>query len=515
MTSIREKIAQTEIVLVEKGKFNKEPVGGLFIGAQIITEAEDNIKYVREEVSRYREAANIMPLVASDFENGCGSMINGLTPMPYLMGLGAANSEELAYSYGKATAVEGLSAGVNWSFSPVADLNINPRNPLVNVRSVSDNPDIAVPILKNIVKGMQDNGMAACAKHFPGDGVDWRDQHITTTCNSLDMDKWKQMSGHVFKELIDAGVYSVMAGHITLPAYQKSKFENGMNLPATLSYELVSNLLKEEMGFNGVVVSDALDMGGFLGWYSSKERSEIECFKAGCDMLLWPTQNYINNMIDAIENGYISMKRVDDAVNRIMNMKEKLGLLKSNYAFQDISHGDKLFVRETQIKVAEKSVTLVKDTHGLLPFKKDKKILLIPITHHTPAFDEARRLKSEFEKRGSTVLYYESGLPENELEKLVKEVDVVVYALFTRSFKPIGPIDFFAGEAVKVAYSLKSGVNKTVVISFGSPYFEGEYFERSSTYINAYSMLEPSVRACAKALYGEIPFTGFSPVNIY
>src|SRR5450759_2381602 len=137
------------------------------------------------------------------------------------MALGAANSPELAFAYGKYVALESRSVGVDWVLNPVSDLNLNPFNPIINVRSISDDPDRAIRLLSQQIKGLQENGVAATIKHFPGDGVDFRDQHLLTSCNSLPIDVWKQKHGKVFKALIDSGVACIMPGHITLPAYQK------------------------------------------------------------------------------------------------------------------------------------------------------------------------------------------------------------------------------------------------------------------------------------------------------
>ena len=198
--SLEEKILQTKVAQMKKGEKITEQVGAAFFFGEIITEAEEGgIEELRGYVKDLYANAKIPPFITSDFENGCGSMVKCLTPLPYLMGLGASNDEQLAYDYGKATALEACSVGANWTYSPVADLNINKRNPLVNVRSISDNPDVASRLLKQVVKGMQENGLSACAKHFPGDGLDWRDQHIVTTNNTLSFDDWKKKSCRVFK----------------------------------------------------------------------------------------------------------------------------------------------------------------------------------------------------------------------------------------------------------------------------------------------------------------------------
>lgn len=511
--SLRDKILQTVIIRVDKDHFISEKVGGAFFFGEIITDADEmGLEAARETLAQYIDNADIPLLLVSDFENGCGSMLKGLTPLPYLMSLGATNDEQAAYDYGKATALEAKLVGANWSFSPVVDLSINPRNPLVNVRSLTDDPELAGRLLPHVIRGMQDHGLAACAKHFPGDGLDYRDQHIVTTNNTLSVEEWKKLSGKVFEEVIKAGVYSIMAGHITFPAYQQEVFTNGMKLPATLSYELLTKLLKEEMGYEGVVVSDALNMGGFHGWYESRERDEIEAFKAGCDMMLWPTESYVDNMVKAIEKGYISEERLDDAVNRILKMKEKLGLFEGRQIAKRLTEEEKQFVKDTQRKTAEKSITLIRDEGNFFPLSKEKyqKIVVVPVTHHLPALEEAKLLCRELEARGFDVTYKEEGVKDPDIDAC----DLLIYALFSRPYRPMGFLDFHSKEASKVAASLQYGKEKTVIVSFGSPYFGNQYFERALTYVNAYSMLAPSVKAFVKAAMGEISFGEYSPVKL-
>ena len=511
--TLKEKILQTVVIKVDKDKFVSDKIGAAFFFGEIITEADEmGLDAARKTLAEYIDNADIPILITSDFENGCGSMLKGLTPLPYLMSLGAANSEKLAYDYGKATALEARSVGANWSFSPVCDLNINKRNPLVNVRGLTDDVNLAIKLLPQVIKGMQDNGLAACAKHFPGDGLDYRDQHIVTTNNTLSFDEWKKKSGKVFEEVIKSGVYSVMSGHITLPSYQKEIFDNEMKLPATLSHELIENLLKKEMGFDGVVVTDALGMGGFNGWYKTMDISQIESFKAGCDMMLWPSENYVKNMTEAIENGYIPMSRLDDAVTRILSMKEKMGLFKKDNHAIALSEKDREFVKNTQKNVAEKSVTLMRDDADIFPLttEKFKKIAVIPITHHIPAFDEGKLLADLLNEKGFDVQYLKDGIKKTETDGY----DLILYALFSRPFRPIGFLDFHSTEAQKVAISLQTAVDKTAVVSFGSPYFMNQYFERAKTFVNAYSMLSPSVKAFVSAATGETEFSSFSPVEV-
>lgn len=521
--TLEQKIRQTMVIRITDHDFIPEQVGGVFFGGQIITEADERgVEGARKLIKQYIDHAEIPLLITSDFENGCGGMFKGLTPFPYLMSLGAANDEQLAYEYGKATAMEARSVGANWSLSPVSDLNINPWNPLVCERSVGDDPEHVIPLLKQVIRGMQENGLAACAKHFPGDGVDYRDQHRVTTCNSLTAEEWKRMHGRVFQELIDDGVHTVMAGHISLPAYQKERFEGRFALPATLSYELITKLLKEEMGFEGVVVTDALGMGGIQGWYESDVEMLIESFKAGCDMMLWPQKGYLDGMMRAVESGYISMERLDDAVSRILKLKEKLGLFDKDNEPILLSKEEKAYVRDVGARTAQKSMTLLRDEVGNFPFdpSKVKKIAVVPVTHWPAAYKEADLLCQELRKRGFEVDCYKEPTPNIFAEKRVDSCKVmdgydrIIYALFSRVFRPSGPEDFVGEECCKIKISLSHAVDKTVIVSFGSPYFMDEYFQRARTCVNAYSFVSLSVEAFVEAACGEVEFADYSPVKL-
>lgn len=511
--SLREKVAQTAIILHNKDRFVNEPVGGVFIGAQVITEVEDGVATVREVVTKYRNNMTVQPLVMGDFENGCGMVVKGLAPFPYMMSLGCANDEALAYDYGKATAMDARMTGANTSFSPVCDLNLNWRNPLVSVRAVSDDPDRAVPLLRAVIQGMQDNGLGACAKHFPGDGVDWRDQHLITTINSLPMNEWRATYGRVFQAAIDADVSMIMAGHIALPAY------TGDIMPASLSKKLLTDLLKGEMGYKGVIVSDATDMGGFSGYYSTKTEAEVACFAAGCDMVLWPTDEYIDAVVAAIESGEIPMSRLDDAIARIQRIKDRY--IPTDDTYPDQTTEQKEYVKDVRRRVGEQSITLVKNESGLLPLKTaPQRVLLCSTVNHEQASPAMECLKHELEKRGAQVMHYQA-LPTNwklpkiaEFEQAAHDADLIIYAFYSKSSRPIGPIDFTGARTWFISNGWKVSQDKAVYVSLGSPYFVHQYFERSKHVVNAYSMMEDSAVGFVRALYGEVPFTEDSPVNI-
>ncbi len=515
--TLREKIQQTVIHLMEKGKPMMPEAGASFFFGQIITEADDaGLDELRGYAEKLVSQAKIPPFITSDFENGCGSMVKGLTPLPYMMGLGATDDPDIAYDYGKATALEGRSVGANWSFSPVSDLNMNCRNPLVNVRGMTDDTQLGQKLLPRVIAGMQENGLAACAKHFPGDGVDYRDQHIVTTVNSLPMDEWRATFGKLYKKLIDEGVQTIMAGHISLPAYKPEEPDH--DLPGTLRKSLITDLLKGELGFEGIVITDALDMGGYVGFYESREVSEVESLKAGCDMLLWPTPGYVERVEAAVAAGEIPMARIDDAVRRILTVKAKMGLFDEDYCFiKPLTPEEQAFVRDVQLRASAKSITLLRDDLGVFPLDKNKikKIGIMPIVEYAPAMEDANTLKPYFEERGFEVeMCY--GVNMESAYAFYERNDLIIYALFSRPFRPQGFLDYTTPRSHNISCAFKPphAREKVVMASFGSPYFAGQYFEKAKTCVNAYAMLECSVEGFVRAACGEVPFEGKSPVKL-
>ncbi len=471
-----------------------------------------------EQVRQYRSHSTIPPLFASDLENGSGSMIPGLTALPHLMAVGAADDDELAYEYGRATAVEAKAIGINWTFAPVADLNRNRFNPIVNARSISDEPKQASRLLGRVVQGMQAHGLAATAKHFPGDGEDYRNQHFVTSSNELPFEEWKQLHGAVFQSLIDQGVAAIMTGHITLPAYQQSK-QDGFLLPATLSEELTTHLLKNEMRFEGVVVSDALIMGGFLGWYD-RAQAEVECFRCGTDMLLFPTLGYIDALEQAIESGEVSMERLDDAVERIWKMKERFGLFESPAPqLSQLTELQQPSNKPTEpnsiaisaaTRMAERSLTLLSNRAQLLPLpQSNPSMLVVPIVTKPGATELFTPLMEELAQYGVNAIWKDK-LWIDELEDLAKIVDHVLFVIHNY----IGHLDFATSGRGALWSALCFDRAKTIGISFGSPYYYKDYFETAGAFVNAYSPVEASQRAAVRALFGSVPFRGSSPVRL-
>jgi beta-N-acetylhexosaminidase len=533
--TLREKIGQTMLMLPEQKKelamgdgslkvyFQKYPVGGYFMGWKLFEgiKPENYVQHVRQSCEDYQAASKMPLLFQQDYEGGVS--LAGMTQFTNGMALGAANSPELAYAFGRAVAKQSLSVGVKWVLSPVADLNINPFNPITNIRSVTDNPETAINILTQVINGLQDNGVAATIKHFPGDGVDYRDQHLLTTCNSLPLDVWKQKHGKVFQSLIDSGVACIMPGHITLPSYQKEKL-NGAFLPATLSKELLTNLLKGEMGFKGVIVSDAMVMGGFRGYYKNSLEGEIESFKAGVDILLWPSYQYMDTLEARINRGEIPMARLDDAVQRIWNMKKKLGLLDKNIKlFRAESPAEKAEADKTAKAIAEKAVTLIRDNTKALPLNpaKDKKILVVGLSPLSrKGGDEHLRAMETFANKLKVkgfqvdfqhdILYETHGWEDDAPQKY----DRIIIAANRSFHAPYGPLGFYDDEAQTIWGVNAMPKDKIIVVNFGNPYNTNEYFERVNTCINVYLDAPLMLDAVVDALMGKIKMTAKSPVDL-
>ena len=506
-----------------KKYFEKYPVSGFFMGWKLYDgiATDDRIEYIRKACKEYQQNSSLPLIFQEDYENGVN--LEGMTSFPHEMALGAANSPELAFAYGKYVALESRSVGVDWVLNPVSDLNLNPFNPITNIRSISDDPDRAIRLLSQQIKGLQENGVAATIKHFPGDGVDFRDQHLVTSCNSLPIDVWKQKHGKVFKALIDSGVACIMPGHITLPSYQKEKI-NGMYPPATLSKELLTGLLKGELAFHGVIVSDAMVMGGFRGWYKDVLEGEIESFKAGVDVMLWPSYAFMDTLEARINRGVIPLARLDDAVSRVWALKERFGLLDKNRdLIRGMSSEEKKSAAKTSKAISERAITLLRDRNKALPLNpdKDKKILLVGVApvSRKGGNDELKGLE-EFaallKTKGFTVDFRHDILYETNgwMDDSPENYDRIIIAVARRPHAPFGPLQLYDDEAQTVWGVNAMPKEKVMVINFGNPYNTNEYFERVNTCINAYSNSAVMHEAVVDALMGKIPMVGQSPVNL-
>jgi len=474
----------------------------------------------REKLKVYLDAiqsnSRIPVLVASDLEHGAGCLIKGCVDFPWPMACGAAADAELMRLMGRATAREGRSCGVHWTFSPVVDLNLNFQNPVTNIRSLGDDADFVRALLVPWIESMQRDGLlAATAKHFPGDGVDDRDQHLCTSVNSLDMDEWRRTYGKVWKSVIDAGVMSVMAGHISLPDYEGLADTPSEAMPATLNKKLQVDLLRGELGFDGLLVSDAAPMIGFTSRAPYEELAVLNIL-AGSDVFLFarPREDF-RRLLDAVGQGRISLERLMESVRRVLEMKARLGLFRDVYG-PAVSADERKNFEDASARIARESITVQRDD-GSLPVRLEAgaKVLCVVVKQ-----EKARgHLSSELP--AVAVSLRERGL----------KVDVLLNPSHSDIIEKAGDYDHVFVNIVMTPHSLVGTIRLTgsmimpfwrsfwvdhpnvTFTSFGSPYHLYE-LPHLPNMVLAYGPSVDSQRAAVAAWLGEFEPGGKCPVKM-
>lgn len=491
----------------------KETKAGSFFVAGFSAE---KIKEANDILNKY---SKIPGMIAADVELGVGHVVPGETRLPHPMAWGACDDADLVEKAHQATAERCRQLGIHWTFSPIVDINFNKDNPVTNIRAISDVPKQVAKIGTAAIRGLQKNGMlAAGCKHFPGDGVDDRNQHFCTTVNSLSKEEWMDTFGYVYKEMFKAGTATVMVAHIALPSYDE-KYNDWIGyLPACLSYNLLTKLLKEELGFTGCVVSDALSMIGAAACVPY-DRLAIEFVKAGGDMLLFPKPEYFEQIKSAVLSGEISMERIKDAARRVLILKNKARLFEpQENVLSEITVSDK--VAEYAEQIAEKSLCVVRDYDNVLPMKLNKgdKILILNIKKNKEKETmfyacDLDTVENELKNRGFQVVSYTNASRADFAKDLTDCAAVLVNCKISSQDYVGGTLrvmwdhiaPFWRGEVLKHP--------KMVFTSFGDPYkiYDFPYLK---TYVNAFSYSEATQRAFVKALLGEISFAGKSPVGL-
>lgn len=517
--TLREKIGQTVICLCEtekhiemcgsiEGFAQKYPIGGLFNNGGIVkgllTGSNPEFKNILAEYNKYLR----VPLFGTA-DHGAFASDNKVDLPPQMM-LGAANDEECAYKAGEFKAEDYKKSGIHWGFWPVCDLNISPLSPVTNIRAVSDNPDLSAKIVKAEIKAMKEHGVISNLKHYPGPSYNASvDPHLAPYDNETPMDFWRRTYGKMYKELIEAGAPTIMTAHNNLINYQEERID-GAYPPATMSYELTTKLLREELGFKGVTVTDALVMGGFSG--SGALENTIRSFLSGNDVLLWPAYEYIDEMEKRILSGEIDEKLLDAAVERIWNLKKEYGILDEVDVSSDKEVG---FFSDIADEIAKKGITLVHNREQILPLDKSriKKVYIVGVTPDDGQYNDLCYLKECFEEYGCRVTMQRNAWTD-EVEEAAKENDLILFALCRTPHRPIGPLEFWGNEATSIWASNCSDKSKTVIASFGSPYHYKYYKTSLLTYVNAYSSSKSVIKAFVQAVFGETEFKTQSPVQL-
>nr|WP_256939357.1 glycoside hydrolase family 3 N-terminal domain-containing protein [Arthrobacter sp. BF1] len=337
---------------------------------------------VQEHIRHAQSKTKIPLLIASNPEmGGAGSCDDGTFVSTHLQA-GSHPDKSIARQMGQIAGIETAALGCNWAFAPIVDIHYNWRNTVISTRSFGNTPEVVVERAKEYFDGISESPTACAMKHFPGDGIDERDQHVVTSYNTLDYEEWNKTYGHVYREMIGHGVQSIMIGHIGAPELSR-RFLPGLSdgeiLPATLAPELLGDLLRGELGFNGLILTDASQM---IGMTQAMKRSDLvpAAIAAGCDMFLFfrnPEEDF-GYMLDGYRNGIITEERLQDALRRILALKASLGLHVTDRASL-VPSAETLAVigspehRAVAAEVANKTVTLIKDTQNNLP--------MTPATH--------------------------------------------------------------------------------------------------------------------------------------
>lgn len=471
---------------------------------------------ILDRYSKLDAAARIPLLKAANLEEGGSGAITEGTLYAQPMTTAAANDVKYARELAEVCANEGRSVGINWSFSPVTDISYNFQNPITHIRSFGSDPDKVLEYSLAYVKALQDGGIAACAKHFPGDGVDFRDHHLHPTCNSLSASDWYTSFGRNYQALIDAGILSFMVGHITQPAVQME-----MNpalaaedcLPASLSRELLTGVLRGKFGFNGVISSDATIMRGF-NQVMERAKAIPSAIAAGCDMLVFNVDFYedYDYMLAGVENGLLSMERLDEAVARILALK---AVTRRNSALTQRDPGNGLKSRAC----IERGITLVKNREDVFPITPEKYPEITLIVHgKDKGFGDAVGLSDMLEEKlaaeGFRIRRFEKNVTPPTSTAGLDKKQLILHAarygadsnntanriLWTQPHGQDGPR--FLQEQTEV------------FVSFGYPYHLQDV-PRIKTYINCYTCNQAAVDAVVDKLLGRSPFTGVSPVDAF
>ncbi len=447
---------------------------------------------------------------------GAGVVFGDLTETCPALSIGAAASEELAFELGACIARELRCAGVSWRWAPVVD--VAHRHSSAIMRSfVPDDIDLMIKLSVAHIKGMQSEGLAACAKHFPGgDRYEYRDSHFCTTTNDTPMNEWWEEQGKIFQAVIDSGVYSVMIGHSGFPAVDDSMLK-GEYRPCTVSKKVITDLLKEKMGFKGVVITDAVDMAALFGRYDTRDEMVIDLINAGNDMLLGAPMNSVDVIEKAVNDGLILESRIDDACQRMLDMKEKMGMFRDDY--WDLPYTVEEAVAKTKAvntEIAERSMTLVRDRRAMLPFNKDKvkNVTIVCSTHADYFFEQLEFMKECFEKRGAKVRLQRRIKSIAEMKEIDESSDLIIYAVYVAQHQPFGHMGLYGAECTTYIRAFTEGKEKSVGVSMGYPYIHYDILGNADAFINAYGTSPDIMEAFVKAVYGEIEITGKSPVEL-
>lgn len=466
----------------------------------------------RSVIDAYQRNADVPLLMSADLEGSRMSVPFG-TQVPNPLALAAIDDVEVTAEIAKIMALEACDVGLNWSYTPVLDINAAFRSAIVATRAYGSDVDVILRHALAQVEAFQNNGIAATLKHWPGEGYDDRDQHLLTTINPLDMDEWHNTFGKLYRKLIDAGAKSVMSAHIALPAYAKTMGAEGVELyrPASISRFLNQNLLRDKLGFNGLIVSDASEMAGITSWCPPPQ-SKVDILSSGCDMLLMSSDpaTEMAAVTEAVQTGAYPQAQMETSVLRVLALKASLGLHKELRSIPVDYATNSAFAKD----IMTRAPTLVKDTQNLLPITlaNHKRVLIVSTGIVDPIIGKPLEFKlpALLQNEGFEVTLHRTGQRID-----TSQFDLVLYLMGEETLLTRGHIFLdwakLGGTFIEAMQRTWHDV-PTAMISFGYPYYLYGA-PRMPTYINAYSTMDDMQRAVIELLLGRAQWQGRNPVD--
>lgn len=469
-------------------------------------------------LQEFQELAAVPLLIAADYERGVGQQLVGATQFPSNMGIAATFNEDNAYEQGRITALESRAMGIHVTYAPVMDVNNNPLNPIINFRAYSDDPATVARFGSAFIRGAQDHGLIATAKHFPGHGNTATDSHTSLAVIPGDTADFNAIELPPFKAAADAGVGMVMVAHIAVPGL------DGVIQPATYSKAITETLLREQLGFDGITVTDGLEMGALTEAAWTGEAA-IKAIEAGNDILLLPL--FPSATIDAIDravrSGRLSRKRIETSAQRILDLKSRLKLYEERGHLTRDNLRAKVGITESldiASRIAAESITLVKDEPRQIPLRPGRRST---ITHLIVSMDHTVReqlrplwqnIEFTFGKKRVTTRIINEELSSVRIRELVndaKKSDHVLVSFLIRIHMNKGESSIDSSHQ-RLLDALKKARIKPIVASFGSPYLPD--LSTTPTYLAGYYYGAVSLRAMADALFGRAAITGRLPIDL-
>lgn len=462
-------------------------------------------------INLMNENMSVPVMPATDAANGIvPSKFEGHVLLPTAAGLGAANSTDLAYRYGKALGDDIRSIGFRWLWSPTAD---NTGVSFKDSRTLTVDVDRNCELLGAFIDGVHAAGVATCVKHFPGrDPYEYRDSHFCSSAYTLSYEHWEKTQGKEFLACIEAGADGIMISHRCFPAVDDTRV-NGAMLPCTLSYKVITELIKGKLGYEGVILTDDCDMKGLTSIYQ-EEKLYVELLRAGNDVVLGPTRlDYVDIIERAVLSGDLPESRIDDACRRVLNMKEKYGIFDEG-ALVHPTKEEKARIDAELHKVAEDiaacGLSLAANRTGFVPMKKDiKRAAVFYIGYSDLCFENLKYMKDEFARYG-VECDIKRGYQKSD-EVGLEDYDVIIYATYIGFHAPLGGAAFYGAECRMLWDIMTKCVEKSVAVSFGDPNIFYNYFTAAPTFVNCYSVNKETMEGFVRGLFGDIKFTDFHP----